>query len=149
MLYRPCNSYWLQLVLLLSNATPQVKLRAETGSHDQNQNYKPTDSLLQSSLWMFLLRMMQVYDHIVVGAGINGSSAAYQLARRGAEVLLLEKVSSELLCSSLTLIQLFLSSSRSLTPVAVLMDKVEASGRLTPTPSSPRSWRRLTRSGTP
>ena len=38
--------------------------------------------------------MIKVYDHIVVGAGINGSSAAYQLARRGAEVLLLEKVSS-------------------------------------------------------
>ena len=81
---------------------------------------------------MFLLRMMQVYDHIVVGAGINGSSAAYQLARRGAEVLLLEKVSSEPLCSTLTLIQLLLSSSRSLTPVAALMDKVEASGRPTP-----------------
>ena len=38
-------------------------------------------------------RMVKVYDQIVVGAGINGSSAAYQLARRGAEVLVLEKVS--------------------------------------------------------
>jgi choline dehydrogenase-like flavoprotein len=32
------------------------------------------------------------YDHIVVGAGINGSCAALQLTRRGARVLLLEKV---------------------------------------------------------
>ena len=32
------------------------------------------------------------YDHIVIGAGINGSSAAYQLAKRGTKVLLLEKV---------------------------------------------------------
>ena len=32
------------------------------------------------------------FDHIVIGAGINGSSAAYQLARRGTKVLLLEKV---------------------------------------------------------
>ena len=36
--------------------------------------------------------MVKVYDQIVVGAGINGSSAAYQLARRGKDVLLLEKV---------------------------------------------------------
>ena len=32
------------------------------------------------------------YDHIVVGAGVSGSCAAYQLARRGVSVLLLEKV---------------------------------------------------------
>ena len=32
------------------------------------------------------------YDHIVVGAGISGSCAAYQLAKRGVSVLLLEKV---------------------------------------------------------
>ena len=32
------------------------------------------------------------YDHIVIGAGISGSSAAYQLAKRGTKVLLLEKV---------------------------------------------------------
>ena len=32
------------------------------------------------------------YDHIVVGAGISGSCAAYQLAKRGKSVLLLEKV---------------------------------------------------------
>jgi len=31
------------------------------------------------------------FDHIVIGAGINGSSAAYQLAKRGTKVLLLEK----------------------------------------------------------
>jgi len=31
------------------------------------------------------------YDHIVVGAGISGSCAAYQLAKRGVSVLLLEK----------------------------------------------------------
>ena len=91
--------------------------------------------------------MIKVYDHIVVGAGINGSSAAYQLARRGAEVLLLEKVSSAVPSSQLSA-KLFLSSSRSLTVVAAHMDKAEVSGRLTPTPSSPTSWRRLTRSGT-
>ena len=33
----------------------------------------------------------QHYDHIVVGAGINGCWAAYHLARRGSSVLLLEK----------------------------------------------------------
>jgi len=32
-----------------------------------------------------------MFEHIVVGAGVNGSSAAYQLARRGKKVLLLEK----------------------------------------------------------
>ena len=32
------------------------------------------------------------YDHIVVGAGINGCCAALQLVRRGASVLILEKV---------------------------------------------------------
>jgi len=34
---------------------------------------------------------MSYFDHIVIGAGINGSSAAYQLAKRGTKVLLLEK----------------------------------------------------------
>ena len=34
------------------------------------------------------------YDHIVVGAGINGLWTAYHLASRGASVLLLEKVST-------------------------------------------------------
>ena len=33
-----------------------------------------------------------MYEHIVIGAGINGSSAAYHLARRGRKVLVLEKV---------------------------------------------------------
>ena len=33
------------------------------------------------------------YEHIVVGGGINGLWTAYHLARRGASVLLLEKVS--------------------------------------------------------
>ena len=33
-----------------------------------------------------------MFEHIVIGAGINGSSAAYQLARRGRKVLMLEKV---------------------------------------------------------
>ena len=32
------------------------------------------------------------YDHIVIGAGISGSSAALQLAKRGKKVLLLEKL---------------------------------------------------------
>merc|ERR1719309_1568638 len=31
-------------------------------------------------------------DHIVIGAGISGSSAALQLAKRGKKVLLLEKL---------------------------------------------------------
>ena len=34
----------------------------------------------------------KMYEHIVVGAGVNGLSAAYQLAKRGKKVLLLEKV---------------------------------------------------------
>ena len=38
-----------------------------------------------------------MFEHIVVGAGVNGSSAAYQLARRGKKVLLLEKVSENLM----------------------------------------------------
>ena len=72
-------------------------MRTQPGSHDQNQNDKKSESLLQSEAWMIRgWRMIKVYDHIVVGAGINGSSAAYQLARRGAEVLLLEKVISQL-----------------------------------------------------
>ena len=35
---------------------------------------------------------LEMFEHIVIGAGINGSSAAYQLSRRGRKVLLLEKV---------------------------------------------------------
>jgi len=35
---------------------------------------------------------IEMYEHIVVGAGVNGLSAAYQLAKRGRKVLLLEKV---------------------------------------------------------
>ena len=35
---------------------------------------------------------VEMFEHIVIGAGINGSSAAYQLARRGRKVLMLEKV---------------------------------------------------------
>ena len=35
-----------------------------------------------------------MYDVIVVGAGIEGSSTAYQLAKKGANVLLLEQVSN-------------------------------------------------------
>ena len=34
------------------------------------------------------------YEHIVVGAGINGLWTAYHLASRGAKVLILEKVST-------------------------------------------------------
>ena len=50
----------------------------------QNQNYKKAESQLQSQplnyqVWMIRGRMIKVYDHIVVGAGINGSSAAYQV----------------------------------------------------------------------
>ena len=37
------------------------------------------------------------YDHIVVGAGINGLWTAYHLASRGASVLILEKVSMMML----------------------------------------------------
>ena len=35
---------------------------------------------------------MTLYDVIVVGAGIEGSSTAYQLARQGKKTLLLEQV---------------------------------------------------------
>ena len=34
-----------------------------------------------------------LYDVIVVGAGIEGSATAYQLAKKGKDVLLLEQVS--------------------------------------------------------
>ena len=36
------------------------------------------------------------YEHIVVGAGINGLWTAYHLASRGASVLLLEKVGNKI-----------------------------------------------------
>lgn len=35
---------------------------------------------------------MAIYDVIVVGAGIEGSSTAYQLAKQGKRTLLLEQV---------------------------------------------------------
>ena len=58
----------------------------------QNQNYKNRhDNDNHLTAVDCLIRDM--FDHIVVGAGINGSSAAYQLAKRGRSVLLLEKVS--------------------------------------------------------
>lgn len=34
-----------------------------------------------------------VYDTIVIGAGVEGSSTAYQLAKNGQRTLLLEQVS--------------------------------------------------------
>jgi len=34
------------------------------------------------------------YDVVVVGAGVEGSSTAYHLARSGSKVLLLEQVNS-------------------------------------------------------
>ncbi|XP_023337941.1 peroxisomal sarcosine oxidase [Eurytemora carolleeae] len=34
---------------------------------------------------------MEKYHHVVIGAGINGSCTAFQLAKRGTKVLLLEK----------------------------------------------------------
>jgi len=34
---------------------------------------------------------MEVFDHVVIGGGINGCCAAYQLGRRGAKVVLLEQ----------------------------------------------------------
>lgn len=36
---------------------------------------------------------MDIYDVIVVGAGVEGSSTAYQLAKQGKKTLLLEQVS--------------------------------------------------------
>ena len=33
-----------------------------------------------------------VYDVAVIGAGVTGSAAAYQIAKRGAKVVLLEQV---------------------------------------------------------
>ena len=36
--------------------------------------------------------MSEIYDCIVVGAGIQGSSAGYQLAKRGLKTLIIEQV---------------------------------------------------------
>lgn len=41
------------------------------------------------------LEMSEVYDCIVVGAGIQGSCTAYQLARNKQKTLLLEQVGAE------------------------------------------------------
>ena len=39
--------------------------------------------------------MAEPYDVIVIGAGVEGSSTAYQLASRGKKILLLEQVSNK------------------------------------------------------
>ena len=55
----------------------------------QNQNYQTS----HDNHWVTVdWDIHDMFDHIIVGAGINGSSAAYQLAKRGRNVLLLEKV---------------------------------------------------------
>ena len=77
-----------------------------------------------------------MYEHIVIGAGINGSSAAYQLARRGRKVLLLEKVITGIIYFKIVLNFGVLCSSLFLTAEAVPMARAGASGRLTLTPSS-------------
>ena len=64
-----------------------------------------------------------MFEHIVVGAGVNGSSAAYQLARRGKKVLLLEKVSENLMQLKKFWENIFSFLFHTLE--AVLMDKVE------------------------
>ena len=77
-----------------------------------------------------------MYEHIVIGAGINGSSAAYQLARRGRKVLLLEKVITGIIYFKIVLNFGVLFSSLFLTAEAVPMARAGASGRLTLTPST-------------
>ena len=79
-----------------------------------------------------------MYEHIVIGAGINGSSAAYQLARRGRKVLLLEKVVTVTGIIDFKIVLNFwvICSSLFLTAEEVPMARAGASGRLTLTPSS-------------
>ncbi len=77
-----------------------------------------------------------MYEHIVIGAGINGSSAAYQLARRGRKVLLLEKVITRIKDFEIVLNFWVQCSSLFLTAEAAPMARAEASGRLTLTPTS-------------
>lgn len=77
-----------------------------------------------------------MYEHIVIGAGINGSSAAYQLARRGRKVLLLEKVITRIKDFKIVLNFWVQCSSLFLTAEVVPMARAEASGRLTLTPTS-------------
>ena len=45
--------------------------------------------------------MAGVYDVVVIGAGIEGSSTAYQLAKRRKKVLLLDQVGTVVYCSFL------------------------------------------------
>ena len=42
---------------------------------------------------MFIIIMADIYDCIVIGAGVLGSSSAYQLSKDGYKVLLLDQVS--------------------------------------------------------
>ena len=43
---------------------------------------------------------MEIFDAIVIGSGINGSWAAYQLSKQGQKVLMLEQVGESLKITS-------------------------------------------------
>ena len=84
------------------------------------------------------------YDYIVVGAGISGSCAAYQLAKRGVSVLLLEKVVESVNFKSLTC---SIFSFHCHIPVVVLMDRAVSFGGLTQTRYFRGLWMKHTKSG--
>ena len=74
-----------------NNKHLQLSIRRPEWMFSQNQNYQTS----HDNHWVTVdWDIHDMFDHIIVGAGINGSSAAYQLAKRGRNVLLLEKVVS-------------------------------------------------------
>ena len=81
---------------------------------------------------------MEIFDAIVIGSGINGSWAAYQLLKQGQKVLMLEQVNERLKISSKICIdfktvisfQLPNCSFQLVTPVEAPMDTRGVSGKL-------------------
>ena len=84
------------------------------------------------------------YDYIVVGAGISGSCAAYQLAKRGVSVLLLEKVLVFVNSKCLTP---YIISFHCRIPVVVLMGRAGSFGGLTQTQYFRGLWMKHTKNG--